>query len=287
MTTSRSTLGGFAAVVVAAVLLPATVASAHPGLRPNELRPGESIEAELIIPHGCGTEGERPEDAAQASPTVEVAVLWPEGIEIRPVEVDGWTTSLDDDVAMWEDDGGATTDAILLPLTMAAAVEASGDILVSVFQACENGETFRWAAAPGEDGDPGVALTVAGEPVPAPSTPAPSPSSPPTPSPTPTPTPTTTPTPTPTPAPSATPTPTPTPTATATPVAAAAASDDDGTNLVPWAVGGILIGAAIATFVIWRQRSGAGAAASAVAGNDPGSGPGAGGGDPGPGGAAE
>lgn len=274
-TTSRSTLVGFTALVVAAVLLPATIAAAHPGLRPNELRPGETIEAELIIPHGCGTEGERPEDAAQASVTVEVAVQWPEGIEIRPVEVDGWTTSLDEEVAMWEDDGGATTDAILLPVTMTAAVEASGDILVSVFQACENGESFRWAAAPGEDGDPGVALTVAGAPVPAPTTPAPSP----------TPTPTPTPTPIPTPTPSATPTPTPTPTATATPVAAAAASDDDGTNLVPWAVGGVLIGVAIASYVIWRQR-GAGAAADAGPGSDAGSGPGEGGGGA-PGGAAE
>ena len=58
---------------IAAVLVPATGAAAHPGLRPNELRPGETIEAELIVPHGCGTEGERPEDAASASPTVEVA----------------------------------------------------------------------------------------------------------------------------------------------------------------------------------------------------------------------
>lgn len=236
-------------VAAAAVLLPATMAAAHPGLRPNELRPGETIESELLIPHGCGTEGDVPDDADVASPTVELGIQWPDGIEIRPMEVDGWTTAVGEEeaVATWLDDGGATTDALLLPLTISASVEAAGDILVPVFQACENGESFRWVAAPGEEGDPGVSLTVAGEPVPAPAetvTPTPPAASPTASEPA-------APTPTPTPSASTSPTATPTPTATATPLIATA--DEDGGGITGLVITGLVIGAAIAAALIWRR----------------------------------
>lgn len=247
----------FVTTVAAAVLLPVTMAAAHPGLRPDELRPGETITSELIIPHGCGTEGGMPDDDAEASPTVELAMQWPEGIEIHPMEVDGWITVVDEDeaVATWLDDGGATTDALLLPVTISASVDAAGDILVAVFQGCENGESFRWVAAAGAEGDPGVGLTVAGEPVPAPTaTVAPSEpaaaTTPPAASPTvsepaaPPPSAKTT--------PPGTPTATPPSIASATPVAAAADQDDGGINGL--VVTGLTIVVAIAAALIWRRN---------------------------------
>jgi uncharacterized protein YcnI len=164
---TRATL---VALVTAVTLLPATIAVAHPGLRPDELRPGETVAAELVVPHGCGNEGGMPEEGEVASPTTEIAVQWPDGIEVWPEEVDGWTTDVTDGVATWLDDGGATVDAILVPTTVSAASDLAGDVYVSVFQACENGESFRWVATPGEEGSPALRLTVAGDPVPQPTT---------------------------------------------------------------------------------------------------------------------
>lgn len=245
-----------AALVTAGVLLPFSVAAAHPGLRPNELRPGETVEAELIIPHGCGTEGDVPEEGDVVSPTVEVAVQWPDGIEIRPVEVDGWATDVADGVATWLDDGGATTDAILVPVMVSATTDLQGEIFVSVFQACENGESFRWVATPDEEGSPALRLTVAGEPVPAPTT-SPTPVTP-TPDPTPTDAPSTTSEATPT--TPATPAASPTPTAVPALIASQEPLDIDngevGTSFLVMAIG-IAVGVGIATVLIRRRRAGA------------------------------
>lgn len=247
-----------AALVTAGVLLPATVAAAHPGLRPNELRPGETVEAELIIPHGCGTEGGVPEEGEVVSPTVEVAVQWPDGIEIRPVEVDGWATDVADGVATWLDDGGATTDAILVPATVSASTDLQGEIFVSVFQACENGESFRWVATPEEEGSPALRLTVAGEPVPAPTT-SPTPVTP-SQDPTPTDAPSATPAATPTTPATTPPAATPTPTATPALIATQEPVDDGevGASFLVMAIG-IAVGVGIATVLIRRRRAGASA----------------------------
>lgn len=144
-----------------ATMMSATVASAHPGLRPGEVAAGATTEAEVVVPHGCGTEGGMPEEDAEASATTQVALEWPDDIEVQPEPIDGWTTDVDDGVTTWDDDGGATTDPIMLPVAVTVADDvAPGEVYAAVYQECANGESFRWQALPDEDGSPALGLTV-------------------------------------------------------------------------------------------------------------------------------
>lgn len=149
------------ALGAALALVTAAAAGAHPVLRPGEVPNGSATEAEIVIPHGCGAEGGVPEDDADPSPTTQVSLQWPDGVEVIPGEVDGWTTSVDDGVTTWDDDGGATTEPIVLPVSVQVTAEVvPGAVDVSVHQECANGESFRWQAGPDEEGSPALRMTV-------------------------------------------------------------------------------------------------------------------------------
>lgn len=148
-------------LAAALALVTASAAGAHPGLRPDEVPAGSATEAEIVIPHGCGTEGDVPEDDDDPSPTTQVALEWPDDVEVVPGEVDGWATTVDDGVTTWDDAGGATTEPIVLPVTVQVAADvAPGDLHVSVYQECLDGASFRWQAGPDEEGSPALRMTV-------------------------------------------------------------------------------------------------------------------------------
>lgn len=156
------------AATTAATLLPAATALAHPSFNPNDLPAGDRYDVDFVVPHGCGTEGGMPEEGAAASPTVEIAVELADGLTaIEPRAVDGWTTRVDEQDGeptgvTWLDDGGATTEPIVLPVTVEIAGEVDAQVDVPVYQACENGEDFRWIGTPEAEAEyPAARLFVA------------------------------------------------------------------------------------------------------------------------------
>jgi len=254
-----SRAGLLALVVVAAT---ATAASAHPGFRPGDVPAGGPAEVVLVVPHGCGVDGQEPVDGGPSSPTTVVAVSMQEGLRLDPLPRDGFTATVeqDDTVAVWEATDGGVDGELVLPAIVEVAGTVGEDLLVPVYQECANGEFHRWAAGPGEDGDPVVTLGIAAgepEPLPTPTSVAASPTPDPTPSATPPPSPTRSPTttPTPSPTPSAMATATPSPMATPSPLAAADPEGDGGGGAGWW-----LVVAAMALVaaggVAWARRNG-------------------------------
>lgn len=169
------------ALIIGVLVVTPTAAAAHPAFTPKEVPAGDRYDVDLVIPHGCGVEGERPTEGDEASPTVEIAVgLTDRLTAIEPRVVEGWTTEVEESgdgpsAVVWRDDGGATTEPITLPLTITLVGEAGAHVDVPVFQRCVNDEAFRWIGTPDEPADlPAARLTVAqpgAGPSPAPSRP--------------------------------------------------------------------------------------------------------------------
>ena len=107
-------------------LLPAAAALAHPSFNPNAIPPGEAIEVDLVVPHGCAPGGGMPD--GDALPTVELDLEHPEGVTIVPGEVDGWDVEDDGEAIVWTDAGGATTDPITFPLTLTVDGEVGDSV---------------------------------------------------------------------------------------------------------------------------------------------------------------
>ena len=105
------------ATLTASLLLAVpTAALAHPALNPSSIPAGRSVDAMLVVPHGCAPGGGMPDMEEQdpaAEPTVELAVQRQAGVTLTPGTADGWTVTDDGDAWVWRDDGGATTDVIV------------------------------------------------------------------------------------------------------------------------------------------------------------------------------
>lgn len=156
---SRSLMSRSLAVSAGIVLMSASAALAHPSFNPNAIPAGEAVASQLVIPHGCAVDGGRPTGGEAALPTVRIDLQYTEQVAIVPGEVDGWSVANDGDAIVWTDAGGATTEPILLPVTLTVASGAAGDLLyLAAYQECEGGDSFRWIALPGEDGDPAVKI---------------------------------------------------------------------------------------------------------------------------------
>lgn len=132
-------------------LLPAAAALAHPSFNPNAIPPGEAIEVDLVVPHGCAPGGGMPD--GDALPTVELDLEHPEGVTIVPGEVDGWDVEDDGEAIVWTDAGGATTDPITFPLTLTVDGEVGDSVYLNAFQLCEGGDSFRWIGTPEVEAD--------------------------------------------------------------------------------------------------------------------------------------
>lgn len=150
-------------LVAVLVLLPATAALAHPAFNPNQLPPGEPVDATLVVPHGCsGGDGVVPEEG-QAVPTTGFDLQQVDGVRVEPGDVEGWDVATDGEAISWTDAGGATTAPIELPVTVTIEQGSPGDsILLSAYQECEDGSSYRWTE--GSDETPPVRLELtAGE----------------------------------------------------------------------------------------------------------------------------
>jgi len=146
-----------ALLTAALVVLPATAALAHPSFNPNAVPVGEPVETVLVVPHGCSTgSGVMPEEG-EAVPTTRFDLQVPGGVTIEPQEVDGWDAEDDGEAIVWTDAGGATTDPIELPVVLTVEDGAAGDeLLLSAYQECEDGSSYRWTE--GAEGTPPVRL---------------------------------------------------------------------------------------------------------------------------------
>ena len=155
--------GVLAAMTSALVVLPAVAAGAHPSFNPNQVPAGESVDAVLVIPHGCSPTGGMPE-GDDALATIEVALRTGDAATVEPRPVDGWDSATEDDVVTWTDAGGATTEVIELPVTLTVSGDEGDELYLEAYQECDSGGSFRWIAKPGEDGWPAVKLVLtAGE----------------------------------------------------------------------------------------------------------------------------
>lgn len=126
-----SRAGLLAMVAVAAT---ATTASAHPGFRPGEVPAGGPVEVDLVVPHGCGVDGQEPVDGGPSSPTTVVAVSMREGLRLEPLPRDGFTAAVeeDDSVAVWEATDGGVDGELVLPAIVEIAGTVGDELLVPV-----------------------------------------------------------------------------------------------------------------------------------------------------------
>jgi hypothetical protein len=142
-------LGGRAAVgAVALTLSFASPAAAHTELHPTHLPPGIGSKAALILSHGCADDEALAGVPEDDPPTTGVEVAVPEGVEVDPFEIEGWTLSLEQDPGgrvtsmRWDlDDAAGTTATIALPFSLVVPEAAEGTELVfPVVQDCLDGE---------------------------------------------------------------------------------------------------------------------------------------------------
>jgi uncharacterized protein YcnI len=156
---SRLLLPRSLALTVGIVLASAATALAHPSFNPNAIPAGEAVASQLVIPHGCAVDGGRPTGGEAALPTVRFDLQYTDQVAIVPGEVEGWSVADDGEAIVWTDAGGASTEPILLPVTLTVTSGSAGDQLyLAAYQECEGGGSFRWIARPGEDGDPAVRI---------------------------------------------------------------------------------------------------------------------------------
>lgn len=151
---------GIATALAAAVLVvvPATAAWAHPSFNPSELPVGQSVDAILVVPHGCTVSDEvMPEEEGDAVPTTRVDLEKVDGLTVEPSSVKGWEVADDGEAIVWTAAGGATTEPIELPVTLTATDGAEGEQLeLSAYQECEDGQSYRWTS--GSESTPPVRL---------------------------------------------------------------------------------------------------------------------------------
>lgn len=140
------------------VVVPATVAWAHPSFNPSELPVGQPVEAIFVVPHGCTVSDEvMPEDQDDAVPTTRVDLEKVDGLTIEPGSVEGWEVADDGEAIVWTAVDDATTEPIELPVTLTAPGGAAGEQLeLSAYQECEDGQSYRWTS--GSDSTPPVRL---------------------------------------------------------------------------------------------------------------------------------
>jgi uncharacterized protein YcnI len=143
-------------VAGAAVLLPASPASAHVGMDIGEAKAGGYTFANFRVPHGC-----------DGSPTTAIKVQIPDGvISVKPEAVAGWKldivngpitpyesegTTISEGVKEVSWTGGPLPDAHLAQFGMSMKMpdKAGETLYFKVIQTCEQGET-PWIELPAE-----------------------------------------------------------------------------------------------------------------------------------------
>ncbi len=137
------TVIGLLAALLVLLTLPA---AAHVALNPSQLAPGERLEAELVVTHGCDPAGGMPTDPDVQVPTVAVELHQAPGLTVTPLPVDGWTSSVDAETAVWvSDDDGGSDGIVTLPVEVHATDDLDdGEVWLAVTQDCGDGITAEW-----------------------------------------------------------------------------------------------------------------------------------------------
>ena len=155
---------------VAATLLLAGPAAAHPYFEPNEVPVDSLAQLTLDLAHGCGVEdhedGHAHGDDAE-EPTREVAIEVPDAASwIEPAESDGWDLEVerDDDgeaeVVVYTAQEGTDEPAPRFDLEVVLQGEVGDEVHWRVMQACDD-VTYRWVGTEEEPAeDPAVTVTL-------------------------------------------------------------------------------------------------------------------------------
>jgi hypothetical protein len=150
MTTAvRRTLAGLAAAGLALTLV-AAPASAHIDPDPTQVQAGEEATVGFVVGHGCDGE-----------PTTKIEIQIPDAVgEVEPQAPEGWTASVDGDVATFE--GGSLEDhtELAFPLTFTAPSSAMS-LRFPIIQWCDDVES-PWISENPDDEHPAPVLEVVG-----------------------------------------------------------------------------------------------------------------------------
>jgi hypothetical protein len=135
--------------LVAGVLLTvlaASPAAGHAGLMPGQLAPGTTLASELLLVHGCGPGGTLPTGDSLGSPTTEVRVGVPEGVELTPLAADGWAvTTAEDAVTYTATSPDGVEGVVRLPVEVTVAGgQPDGELWLPLVQDCSDGEQLAW-----------------------------------------------------------------------------------------------------------------------------------------------
>lgn len=166
MTTRPIRRGALAAL--AATLVVAAPAAAHPFFEPGEVPVGSAAEVTLDIAHGCREQDT--DDGGQASdeePTREVAIEVTTAVTfVEPAEADGWDLEVEraDDgsaeVVVYRAEEGTDEPAPQFDLEVVVRGDEGDEVHWRVLQACDDG-THRWVGTeedPAEE--PAVAMSL-------------------------------------------------------------------------------------------------------------------------------
>ena len=144
------------ALAAAAVLMPASAASAHVGIDITEAEAGGYTFATFRVPHGC-----------EGSPTTKIKIQIPDGVVgVKPEAVPGWKVDiLNGPITPYESEGttisegvqevtwtgGPLPDAQVAQFGMSLKMpdEPGETVYFKVIQTCEQGET-AWIELPAE-----------------------------------------------------------------------------------------------------------------------------------------
>ena len=137
------TVTGLLAALLTLLALPA---AAHVALNPSQLAPGERLEAELVVTHGCDPAGGMPSDPDVQVPTVAVELRQAPGLTVAPLPVVGWTSSVDAETAVWVSEAAGGADGVVtLPVEVHATDGLDdGEVWLAVTQDCGDGITAEW-----------------------------------------------------------------------------------------------------------------------------------------------
>jgi uncharacterized protein YcnI len=160
-----------ALTAVAATLLLAVPAGAHPYFDPREVPVDSRAELTLELAHGCGVDdhddGHAHGDESDEQPTREVAVEVPAAVSwVDATEADGWELELERDdageveVIVFTAEEGTDVPAPAFELAAVHEGEVGDEVHWRVMQACDDA-TYRWVGTPDEPAeDPAVTVAL-------------------------------------------------------------------------------------------------------------------------------
>lgn len=142
---------------LAATLLVAAPAGAHPFFEPDEVPVDSVAELRLQLAHGCTAGHDDADETADEEPTREVAIEVPDAVAwVEPAETQGWDLELERDgdgraeVIVYTAADGTDEEAPGFDLEAVHRGEVDDEVHWRVLQACDEG-THRWV---GTDEDP-------------------------------------------------------------------------------------------------------------------------------------